>query len=98
MQFAPGVGLPGRVLQSPAEVYVREIAEDTNFPRRASALQVGLHSAVAIPVLQGEKVLGVMEFFSRTPKLEQELNIDTAAPLWKPPTTTLSSPCPWTES
>lgn len=79
MQFTPGVGLPGRVLQSPAEVYVREIAEDINFPRRASALQVGLHSAVAIPVLQGEKVLGVMEFFSRTPKIEQELYIDTAA-------------------
>jgi PAS domain S-box-containing protein len=38
---------------------------DANFPRAPIAAREGLHGAFGFPVLLGEEVLGVMEFFSR---------------------------------
>ncbi len=36
---------------------------DLNFPRAEEAARCGLHGAFAFPILHGEEVLGVMEFF-----------------------------------
>lgn len=63
--FARGVGLPGRVWSSGRSAWVRDVVADSNFPRAATAEQVGLHGAFALPILAGADVLGVMEFFSR---------------------------------
>ena len=41
------------------------MTRDENFPRAPVAERVGLHAAFALPILQGRRVLGVMEFFSR---------------------------------
>ena len=38
---------------------------DANFPRAEAAERVGLHAAFALPIMQGRRVQGVMEFFSR---------------------------------
>jgi FOG: GAF domain len=61
----PGVGLPGRVWTSKEPVWIPNIVEDANFPRTPAALTSGLHAAFAFPILSGNEVTAVMEFFSR---------------------------------
>ncbi|HVQ13466.1 MAG TPA: ATP-binding protein, partial [Vicinamibacterales bacterium] len=63
--FARGVGLPGRVWECREPVWIRDVTTDPNFPRAQAAAQAGLHSAFALPIRQGRRVGGVMEFFSR---------------------------------
>ena len=64
MTLTRGTGLPGRVWATGGPAWVPEIAQDDNFPRVAIAARVGLRSAFAMPMLRGDDVLGVMEFFS----------------------------------
>ena len=63
--FVSGNGLPGRVWSRREPVWVRDVTQDSNFPRAQAAERAGLHSAFALPVLQGRRVGGVLEFFSR---------------------------------
>ena len=63
--FEPGVGLPGRVWEHRQPSWIPDVTEDTNFPRAAVAERVGLHAAFALPIMQGGRVQGVLEFFSR---------------------------------
>ena len=63
--FAPGIGLPGRILASGRPAWIPDVVADDNFPRAPFAKRVGLHGAVGFPILHGADVLGVMEFFSR---------------------------------
>lgn len=65
MRFASGEGLPGRVLESKAPVWVEDVTVDSNFPRGGKCEQVGVRGAFAIPVLAGKEVVAVLEFFSR---------------------------------
>ncbi len=62
--FKPGEGLPGRVWASGKPAWVLDIAHDGNFPRLAPATKCGLHSAFACPVLVGDRMLGVIEFYT----------------------------------
>ena len=64
--FARGTGLPGRVWDSGAPLWIADVTTDSNFPRAASAARDGLHAAFAVPILSGTAVLGVVEFFSDT--------------------------------
>ncbi len=63
--FEIGAGLPGRVWERREPLWVRDVTRDENFPRARVADGAGLHSAFALPILQGRRVGGVMEFFSR---------------------------------
>jgi PAS domain S-box-containing protein len=62
--FAPSVGLPGRVWTSLKPAWIPDVTKDPNFPRGETAVKEGLHAALAFPILSGDKLLGVMEFFS----------------------------------
>ncbi len=62
--FDIGVGLPGRVLESKKPLWIKNVTEDSNFPRFDEAKKIGIHSGMATPVFIGSKVVGVMEFFS----------------------------------
>jgi len=64
-EFARGEGLPGRVWEAGAPLWVEDFAADESFPRSPAAARDDLHAAVAFPVLLRGEVLGVMEFFSR---------------------------------
>lgn len=63
--FVRGIGLPGRVWESEKPIWIPDVVVDENFPRVAAAKQVGLHSAFSFPILIGNEVSGIVEFFSR---------------------------------
>ncbi len=64
-QFATGVGLPGRVWAGKKPVWIRDLREDRNFPRMRLVAECGLRSALAIPIVIRDTVLGVIEFFAK---------------------------------
>ncbi len=64
MSFAPGVGLPGRVLASREPAWIADLTAEDGFPRAPQTRAVGLRSAFAFPVLAGDEVAAVLEFLS----------------------------------
>ena len=64
LEFAPGEGLPGRVWQTGAPLWVGDAPNDPSYPRAALGASAGLRGAFAFPVLSGREVLAVLEFFS----------------------------------
>ncbi|MCU1273315.1 MAG: Chemotaxis protein methyltransferase CheR, partial [Bryobacterales bacterium] len=71
--FSTGVGLPGRVWSTKAPAWISDLRKDDNFPRLRIAAEHGLQSAFAFPIMLGEHVHGVMEFFTeqvRSPDAE----------------------------
>jgi PAS domain S-box-containing protein len=65
-RFAPGVGLPGRVLESGRPHWIVDVTEDPNFPRAYAADDIGVRGAFGFPVRVGNEVAAVLEFFSAT--------------------------------
>jgi signal transduction histidine kinase/CheY-like chemotaxis protein len=63
--FPSNVGLPGRVWANGKPLWVPDVVVDANFPRAIYALEEGLHGAFGFPIRSADKVIGVMEFFSR---------------------------------
>lgn len=59
-----GTGLPGRVLERGKPAWISDLTKDPNFPRAKSVL-TNLKAGFAFPVLEGKKVVAVMEFFSK---------------------------------
>ena len=72
LRFLPGVGLPGRVWQSKRPAWVKDVRIDSNFPRWVLARESGLVAALALPIMSGEKVIAVIEFFMKEPRDEDE--------------------------
>jgi signal transduction histidine kinase len=66
---ARGVGLPGRVFATRRPHEVLDVADDPNLPRFAMAADRGVRSGFAFPVLVGEDVAAVLEFF--TPEVDE---------------------------
>ena len=62
--FSSGSGLPGRVWSTKAPAWITDLQNDGNFPRLRIAADHGLRSAFAFPIMLGEHVHGVMEFFT----------------------------------
>ena len=77
ISFAPGQGLPGRVWQSAEPAWIVDVTTDSNFLRAAAAARVGLHGAIAFPILLGGETLGVIEFLSRAVRQPDEQQLDT---------------------
>ena len=70
--FRPGVGLPGRVWESKQPAWIEDVRHDPNFPRTDAAMAIGLKTAVGIPILTGDKVIAVIEFFMRESRSQNE--------------------------
>src|SRR4029077_9854870 len=70
--FVPGAGIPGSVWKSKQPVWIKDVTLDGNFARIKAAAKVGLKAAVGIPILSGDEVLAVIEFFVRESRAEDE--------------------------
>jgi diguanylate cyclase (GGDEF)-like protein len=64
LRFTSGVGLPGKVLATSQPAWITNVAKESNFPRKAVAIEAGLTSAFAFPVIVRSDVRAVLEFFS----------------------------------
>jgi PAS domain S-box-containing protein len=64
MCFASGVGLPGRVLATGEPAWITDVTKDPNFPRARLVGDLGVKAGFAFPVVIGDEVAGVLEFFS----------------------------------
>jgi PAS domain S-box-containing protein len=70
--FPPGTGLPGRVWLAKQPAWIEDVTADGNFPRNKAAAKVGLKAAVGIPILSGDEVIAVIEFFVQEARGEDE--------------------------
>ncbi len=64
-KFAKGVGLPGKSWEAGKSFWVSEIKNEDNFPRKNSALNMGWHSAFAVPISNGKETIAVIELFNK---------------------------------
>ena len=67
VECAVGEGLIGQVgvLKKPA--WHEDVSTDTAFYRRHAALAAGLKTGFAFPILVGQEVAGILEFYANTP-------------------------------
>lgn len=63
--FARGIGLPGRIWETGQPVWIPNLSKDSNFPRASFAEQAALRGGFGFPILLGDEVVGVIEFFSQ---------------------------------
>jgi PAS domain S-box-containing protein len=62
--FEKGVGLPGRIWAEGKPNWIDNVIADKNFPRAGVASREGLHGAFGFPIVVGNEVLAVIDFFS----------------------------------
>jgi PAS domain S-box-containing protein len=63
-EFRRGDGLPGRIWDSGQAAWIADVAAVPRLTRAPVATVEGLHAAFVFPVTLGDKVTGVLEFFS----------------------------------
>jgi PAS domain S-box-containing protein len=63
--FPLRVGLPGRIWESGKPAWVSNLKTDPNFPRAPFAEHCGLRTGFGFPILIGDEVIGVIEFFTQ---------------------------------
>jgi PAS domain S-box-containing protein len=62
--FSPGQGMIGRVMTAKKSVWIEDLAIYPDFPRVRHAGEIGLHGGFAFPVMVGDHVAAVLEFFN----------------------------------
>jgi PAS domain S-box-containing protein len=72
--FAPGEGLPGRAWSSKSVEWFQDLTTATPeaIPRLHAAAACGFRSSVAVPVLSGRDVVGILGFFMDRPRATDE--------------------------
>jgi signal transduction histidine kinase/DNA-binding response OmpR family regulator/HAMP domain-containing protein len=79
MRFAPGTGLPGRVLANGKPTWIMDVTSDPNFPRAKTVMDLGVKGAFGFPILAGTEVVGVLEFFTNEPQAPNESLLEAMA-------------------
>ena len=72
LTFTNGSGLPGLAWQHGQPYWFKDITSEPFFIRRKPALEIGLKTAVGIPVLAREEVIAVIIFFMFDSREEDE--------------------------
>jgi methyl-accepting chemotaxis protein len=62
--FAEGVGLSGRAWRARDLVFVRDIGELTDCVRAPAAQRAGVRSGICFPIVNGDRIVGTMDFFT----------------------------------
>lgn len=68
--FKLGIGLPGRVWETKRPAWIEDVYKDSNFTRANSSNNLGVHSAIGVPVLINNQVTAVFEFFNHETIIE----------------------------
>lgn len=63
--FGKGRGLPGRIWECGKPGWIPNLKKDRNFLRGPFAERSGLRAGFGFPILLGDEVIGVIEFFSQ---------------------------------
>ncbi|MGB3651528.1 MAG: adenylate/guanylate cyclase domain-containing protein [Rivularia sp. (in: cyanobacteria)] len=63
--FTNGVGLAGKIWQTLSPLWCEDVTNDDICPRLSQVEEIQLHAAFGFPILNDNKILGVMIFFSR---------------------------------
>ena len=66
-RYAPGMGLPGRVLTNRAPGGIPDVAQHTAYPFVRPLEELSVGAAFGFPITVGPEVVGVLEFFSDRP-------------------------------
>jgi signal transduction histidine kinase len=74
LSFSLGTGVPGSVWAQRRAVWVTDIAQESNLPRREAAGLAGLKSAMAFPIQRAGDFIGVLEFFT-VQRMEHDPNL-----------------------
>jgi PAS domain S-box-containing protein len=72
MTFGPGEGLPGRTWSAKRSIWMADVRADPGFVRSQIAREVGIGAGLGVPVLAGDEVVAVLEFFVPEPCAEDE--------------------------
>ena len=70
--FARGEGILGRAWSSKNTVWVPDLAAEAGCKRSATAAEIGVHAALAVPVVAKDEVIVVIEFFMEHARSEDE--------------------------
>lgn len=65
LRFARGHGAPGRAWAGREMVWIPDVLEESMLQRADFAEAAGLHSIVAVPLVESDRVTGVVEFFTQ---------------------------------
>jgi PAS domain S-box-containing protein len=79
LAFVPGEGLPGRVWQSGAPLWVPDTSACPDSDRRDLAREVGLRAAMVIPVLARDEVAAVLAFYHTQAREQDERLVQLVA-------------------
>jgi len=78
IEFGPGVGLPGRILQSGQPLWSRDIERDSSFQQLAAlARDCNIHGTFGFPVISDGKTIGVLSFSSHQVREPDERLLQT---------------------
>jgi PAS domain S-box-containing protein len=80
-RFARGKGLPGRVWASVGPIWAKDVNTDPAFPRIRLVRGVEIRSAFAFPVVVGQEVEAVLEFFSTRSEAPSQAFWDITGPI-----------------
>ncbi|HSR22773.1 MAG TPA: PAS domain S-box protein, partial [Candidatus Eisenbacteria bacterium] len=72
VRLASGQALPGRAWAAGEAMWSEDVLDEADEPRIVPALRAGLHASVAIPIVAGEDVRGVLELFAAGARKEDE--------------------------
>ncbi|MEX0718441.1 MAG: PAS domain S-box protein [Planctomycetaceae bacterium] len=78
-EFLPGMGLVGRILETRRALWIPNLADDPKFTRTAQTVAAGVHGLMAFPVLLGDDVVAVFEFFSAEPEPANDALLEVMA-------------------
>jgi two-component sensor histidine kinase/integral membrane sensor domain MASE1 len=71
-RFRVGEGLPGQIWQEGGPLWIPNVSESQNLPRKAVLLKYGLHAAFGFPVYAEGRLQSVLEFFSTAKQAPDE--------------------------
>ncbi len=64
VRLAPGIGQPGQAMASGKPAWIADMILDVNTPRTRLIRDIGVRAGFALPVLFGDEVAAVLEFFA----------------------------------